>query len=65
MLFTGLDHRIDLASAARLITESPGLHSRSPRISSVQRGHAAMPKPINDIALGVLRSPPRAVAGPV
>jgi hypothetical protein len=31
----------------------------------VQHGNAAMPKPINDIALAVLRSPPRAVAGTV
>jgi hypothetical protein len=27
------------------------------RASSVQHGNAAMPKPINDIALAVLRSP--------
>jgi hypothetical protein len=49
-------------SAARLATERraciPGR-----RVSSVQHGNAAMPKPINDIASAFLASPPRAFAG--
>jgi hypothetical protein len=59
MLFSGLDCRRHLARAARLITERraciPGR-----RVPSVQRGNAAMPKPINDIALAFLRSLPEA-----
>jgi ubiquinone/menaquinone biosynthesis C-methylase UbiE len=64
-LFSALHCRRHLASAARPTGRMPGLHSRSPRISSVQHGNAAMPKPIHDIALAVLLSPPRAVAGTV
>jgi hypothetical protein len=62
MLFSGLDCRRHLARAARLITERraciPGR-----RVPSVQRGNAAMPKPINDIALAFLRSLPEALPG--
>jgi hypothetical protein len=55
-LFSGRNCRTHLVSAARLATERraciPGR-----RVSSVQHGIAAMPRPINDIALAVLRSP--------
>jgi hypothetical protein len=58
VLLSALCRRTQLASAARLATERraciPGR-----RASSVQHGNAAMPKPIKDIPLACLPSPPR------
>ena len=64
VLFARVDCRKHVTCAARLITERWACIPVA-AYRSVQRGNAAMPKPLDELPLAFLRSAPRGFAGTV